>query len=95
MSEAGDYTPAPCWSGHNFKSARRAYDDVVDRSYNDAVSKGVDRGDLVPDSLTTDCEAPLVIVCDVTGSMGEWPATIFSKLPYLEFEAKEYLGEGL
>ena len=25
--------------------------------------------------------------------MGDWPATIFSKLPYLENEGKEYLGE--
>jgi hypothetical protein len=25
--------------------------------------------------------------------MGDWPATIFSKLPYLEHEGKEYLGE--
>jgi hypothetical protein len=25
--------------------------------------------------------------------MGDWPATMFSKLPYLENEGKEYLGE--
>jgi hypothetical protein len=27
--------------------------------------------------------------------MGSWPATIFSKLPYLEYEGKEYLGDGM
>lgn len=34
-------------------------------------------------------------MCDVTGSMGSWPATIFSKLPYLELEGKEYLGDDM
>ena len=37
----------------------------------------------------------MVIACDVTGSMGDWPATIFSKLPYLDLEGKEYLGEDM
>ncbi|HLC53044.1 MAG TPA: hypothetical protein VJK03_00730 [Candidatus Nanoarchaeia archaeon] len=93
MSESGDYDPGP-WRGHDFSSARRHYDVHVGRSYDDAVSVGKARKDVVPDSLTTDSESPLVIACDVTGSMGEWPATIFSKLPYLEHEAKDYLGKG-
>jgi hypothetical protein len=95
MSETGDYSPAPHWSGYSFKAARASYDDHVKRSYGDAVSKKVDPNNLVPENLETDCEAPLVIVCDDTGSMGSWPATIFSKLPYLEHEGKEYLGEGM
>lgn len=49
----------------------------------------------VPDRISTNAEAFLVIVCDVTGSFEEWPQTIFSKLPYLEHEAKEYLGQNL
>jgi hypothetical protein len=36
-----------------------------------------------------------MILCDVTGSMGEWPKVMFSKLPYLETEGKEYLGDDL
>lgn len=95
MSESGDYTPAPCWSGYDFKSARATYDDHVRRSYDDAVATGVNPHDLVPDHIETDCEAPLIIICDETGSMGSWPATIFSKLPYLEHEGKEYLGDGM
>ena len=94
MSEAGDYNPGP-WKGYDFASARKTYDVHVGRSYDDAVTSGKARDDLVPKSLSTDSESPLVIACDVTGSMGEWPATIFSKLPYLDLEGQEYLGKGL
>ena len=97
MSESGDYTPAPHWRGasHDFVSARRSYASVADRSYSEAVSKGVDVADLVPEEIRTDCESPLVIAIDVTGSMGDWPITIFSKLPYLEHEGQEYLGDDM
>jgi hypothetical protein len=92
MAETTDYDPGP-WRGHDFKSARVAYDRHAGRSYNEAVTAGKKAADLVPEGIKTNSEAPLVIACDVTGSMGEWPATIFSKLPYLELEGKEYLGE--
>lgn len=95
MSESGDYTPAPHWGGHDFVSARRDYNDVVDVSYKKAVAIGIAPNTLIPDSVSTDCENPFVIICDVTGSMGEWPVTIFSKLPYLEHEGKEYLGDDM
>jgi hypothetical protein len=94
MSEAGDWDPGP-WQGHNFKSAKQKYDIHVGRSYSDAVKKSVDPDKLVPPDLHTDSKAPLVIACDVTGSMGESPATIFSKCPYLDLEGKEYLGDDL
>jgi len=94
MSESGDYDPGP-WSGYDFKSARRAYDSVIDRSYTDAVVAKKGRADCVPDEVVSESESPLIIVTDVTGSMGEWPATIFSKLPYLDLEGKEYLGDEL
>jgi hypothetical protein len=92
MSESGDYDPGP-WKGHNFASARKVYDAHVGRSYDDALVDGKDPESLIPNSLTTNSESPLVIACDVTGSMGDWPATIFSKLPYLEVEGKEYMGD--
>lgn len=93
MSETADYDPGD-WSGHDFASARKAYDAHVNRSYDDAVSGDKQNTDLLPRRIETDSTCPLVILCDVTGSMGEWPATIFSKLPYLEHEARtEYLGE--
>lgn len=95
MSESGDYEPAAHWRGYDFASARAAYDSVIDRSYDDAVASNVSVDDCVPEDIETDAEAPLVIACDETGSMGSWPATIFSKLPYLEHEGKEYLGEGM
>lgn len=34
----------------------------------------------------------LVVIMDVTGSMGDWPAEIFKRLPLLYHEACEYLG---
>lgn len=92
MSESGDYSPGP-WAGHDFKSARSTYDAHVGRSYDVAVSAGKGTKDLIAKNVKTDSTAPLIIVIDETGSMGDWPATIFSKLPYLENEGKEYLGE--
>lgn len=93
MSESGDYSPG-VWSGHDFDDARRSYRSYAATSYSKAVSRGVTGKDLVPKSLSTKSANPLVIVTDQTGSMGEWPATMFSKLPYLEHEAKtEYLGK--
>ena len=94
MSEAGDYDPGP-WKGHNFKSARKQYDVHVGRSYKDAVASKKNPKDMVPGSIATDVKAPLVVACDVTGSMGESPATIFSKCPYLDLEGKEYLGDDM
>ena len=96
MSESADWSPAH-WAApaHDFASARRHYDAHVGRSYSDAKAVGKQHSDLVPVSLSTDSPAPLVILSDVTGSMGEWPATMFSKLPYLELEGQEYLGKGM
>lgn len=93
MSETNDYKPAPHWSGYDFGAARRAYDDIAPKRKAEAAKLGLDASTLVPDELETDAEAPLIIACDETGSMGEWPKTIFSKLPYLEHEVKEYLGD--
>jgi len=94
MSETSDFNPGH-WRGHDFSSARKVYDRHVGRSYGDAVKSGKDIKDVLPESIVTQSPAPLVILCDVTGSMGEWPATIFSKLPYLELEGQEYLGKDM
>lgn len=91
MSESSSYDPGD-WAGHDFTAARQAYDVHAGRSYAEAKAENKRASDLIPVSLKTESPAPLVVLCDVTGSMGSWPATIFSKLPYLEFEAKEYLG---
>ena len=94
MSESGDYTPAPEWKGHDFKSAYAHYDVHAGRGYAAAKAKNVVAKDLVPEEITTQSTHPLIIRCDVTGSMGGWPAVIFSKLPYLDHEIrKEYLSE--
>ncbi|MGD9713510.1 MAG: hypothetical protein AB7V46_15805 [Thermomicrobiales bacterium] len=96
MSESSDYSPAPWAAGHDFATNKRGYmDNVVARGAVNPASIGLDPHNLAPDHLTCDCESPLVIACDVTGSMGVWPATIFSKLPYLEHEGKEYLGQDM
>lgn len=94
MSESADFSPG-VWKGHDFGAARSAFDRHAGRSYADAKANSKSIADLVPASLTTNSSSPLVIVSDVTGSMGEWPATMFSKLPYLELEGKEYLGEDM
>ncbi len=96
MSEDGNFTPAH-WGGggHDFKDAYSAYDQYAGRSYETAKLKQKDRKDLLPAELTTNSSAPLVIVTDQTGSMDEWPKIMFSKLPYLELEACEYLGRDM
>ena len=91
MAETADYTPGD-WKGHDFTAARKTFDAHAGRSYTEATTSGKTAKDCVPDGLTTDSESPLIVVCDVTGSMGVWPGVIFSKLPYLDIEGKEYLG---
>lgn len=93
MAEGDDYTPAPWAQNHDFTAARKTYDQHAGRSYADASSANVSAADLVPETIATKSRNPLLIRCDVSGSMGGWPNTIFSKLPYLEHEVKtEYLG---
>jgi len=94
MSETADYDPGH-WKGHDFTSARKKYDAHVGRSYGDALTAGKKAADMAPDRIKTKSKSPLAILCDVTGSMGKWPANIFAKLPYLEIEGKEYLGDDL
>lgn len=91
MAETSDYSPGD-WKGYDFTAARQSYDQHAGRAYTAAKQLNKKASDMVPKSLKTDAKAPVVILCDVTGSMGDWPATIFSKLPYLDNEAKEYLG---
>ncbi len=94
MAESGDYTPAPQWQGHDFRTAYKAYDQNAGRGYERAKAEGLTASKLLPLSITTESKHPLVIDTDFTGSMSGWDATIFSKLPYLEYEIKkEYLGE--
>jgi hypothetical protein len=96
MSESGDYDPGPWTSvAHDFTDARKSYDVHVGRSYDDAKSKKVSKTARIEKHIKTKSSAPVVIVADVTGSMGEWPAVIFSKLPYLDVEGKEYLGKDM
>jgi hypothetical protein len=96
MAESGDYTPAPWAAAHDFASVKRDYADrVVARGAVDPVSIGLSPNDIVPESLISNAEAPLIIGLDTTGSMGTWPATICSKVPYLEHEGKDYLGQDL
>lgn len=91
MSEDADFNPG-VWSGHDFSAARRVYDVHVDRSYGDAVAAGVTLDDVLPPSIETQSESPLVVSTDETSSMGEWTALIFEKLGYLDIEVRSYLG---
>lgn len=91
MSEGSDYSPGD-WAGYDFGVARQSYDKYAGRAYSTVASSTKTALDMVPPKLKTNSPAPVVILCDVTGSMGDWPGIIFSKLPYLDNEAKEYLG---
>jgi hypothetical protein len=94
MSESGDYQPAPWAATHDFKSARALYDKHAGRSYADATAANVKAGDLVPASIKTESGHPLLIRCDVSGSMGGWPNTIFEKLGYFDHELRtEYMSD--
>lgn len=95
MSESADYTPAPWAGGHDFSSVKRSYMDVNVARGASVSPTALGIKDLVPEELVCDAEAPFLLGIDVTGSMGEWPATICSKLPYLEHEGKEYLGQDM
>lgn len=94
MSEAGDFDPG-AWRGHDFGSARTDYDRHAGRSYQAAVDDAVDATSLVPEMITFETEAGVVVVTDVTGSMKKSPKTVFSKCGYLELEAQEYFGASL
>lgn len=92
MSEAGDYSPG-IWRGHDFANARRDYASHAAVSYTKAKDKGVVLKDLIPVTIKTESMNPVGISVDQSGSMGDWPGTMRSKLPYLEHEAKtEYMG---
>lgn len=93
MSESADYTATSWVPTHDFKDARATYtSSVVDRSYAVATSTAVAAKDLVAKGIKIE-NPTLVVVSDVTGSMGQWPAVMFGKLPYLMHELKQYLGE--
>ncbi len=94
MSETADYDPGD-WKGYNFKDAQRAYTADAGRGYQEAVRTGVAVSQLVPDFIETMAKRPLIVIFDVTGSMGEWPAVGFGKLPYLDKECPSYLGEDM
>lgn len=93
MSESADYTATSWVPSHDYSSARSAYtSSVVDRSYSKATSARVAAKELVKTGIRLNTPT-LIVVTDVTGSMGQWPAVMFGKLPYLRHELKEYLGE--
>ncbi len=94
MSESGDYDPGE-WRGHNFDSARAQYDEHAGRSYERARSEQKTLRDLVPKQIIMNSTWPLIIDVDITDSMQDKPATIFSKMPYLDMEGKEYMGDDL
>jgi len=93
MSEDSDYTPSSWSSSYDFSDSRDYYDSHRDTSYTEAKEDDTQTEDLIPESIQIDAESLLVIVSDLTGSMGKWPTTFFSKFPYLDYETKVYLGK--
>lgn len=94
MSEDASYTPGE-WSGHTFAEAKKAYTRETRTKVVEAVTRGVAASDLLPAKISTQSFAPVIVLCDVTGSFGSWPATIFSKLPYLDLEGQQYMGKDM
>lgn len=91
MAEDNNYDPGQ-WKGHDFGTARSYYTASAPAAASQAAAQHVQVASLVPDGLVTQSTSPLVVMVDVTGSMGTWPGVIFSKLPYLDIEGKAYLG---
>lgn len=94
MSESGDFSPGT-WAGFDFKRERHHYDTHVGRSYEDATTQGTTPHDLLPKTLASLSESPVVVILDHTGSVGDAPSTIRSKLGYLTLEGREYLGPSM
>lgn len=90
--EGSDY-PTASYSSDSFEERRRTYDETASRSYEVARSKGVEAADLLPDSITTDVRAPVLIGLDMSTSTEGWPSTFCSKSPYVDHETKCYLGD--
>ena len=83
MSEDNDYTPASYYDDHgSFDDAYDAYTTSRSRTYSSAVSSGKTVVDLVEPEITSNAKVPIVILVDGTGSMGDWPAKMFAKMPY-------------
>lgn len=95
MSEDSDYTPSSWSRDHSFDNARRDYQQHRQTSHQEAEKNKTTHKDLVPETIQVSAEYLLAFMQDLTGSMGEWPGTFFSKCPYLEYEAKVYLGSNL
>jgi hypothetical protein len=76
---------ADAGAAYSFHDARKSYDDV-------AVAKTSAQAFYTyrSDFLKTDASHPIVIGIDTTGSMEEWPAIFFEKLPLLYREAVKY-----
>lgn len=93
MSESSDYNPGQ-WRGFDAKQQRSTFDAnaAANRTYGAKTSTGA-AVESVPASVATECGHPLIVLCDVSGSMQKWPGVIFEKLPYLDNERKEYLGD--
>lgn len=91
MAEDNNYDPGD-WRGHDFGAAKASYASTAAASVRAASVAHVPVSSLIPDRLVSQSTSPLVVMCDVTGSMGTWPKTIFSKLPYLDIEGRTYLG---
>lgn len=93
MSESADYTSTSWVATHDYSAARSTYtSSVVNRSYANATATRVAPRDLIKTGIKLETPT-LIVVTDVTGSMGQWPAVMFGKLPYLMHELKVYLGE--
>jgi len=58
-----------------------------------SASSAIENLDLVPTSLSTNSESPLVVAIDNSFSMGVWTSIVFGKCAYLDIEGKEYLGQ--
>lgn len=90
------------WSGgYDYDSARGGYSKTPStRTYTGGTgtasvgtkSKSVVAAAKYPlEQLATESTQPLVVAVDVTGSMADWPALIFEKLPLLYNEVVRYL----
>ncbi len=94
MSESSDYSDRHYDRSHDFGRARQTYRSNARTTREKAKKEEKKTLDLLPMSVSTDAEFPLILAVDMTSSMAEGFPTYKSKAPYLQYEVKDgYLGD--
>jgi len=94
MSEPGEFRRSPTVRNSRTREQRqRAVRRTADRSMNEAVKKNVAPSDLVPDKIVVTNTHVVVLLGDVSGSMGDDITEIYSRLRWFPHNVPQYFGD--